>query len=166
MTEMQTRTLDLGEGRRTTVKFDPVTWRAIELMAAREGIRWTQWVRKLMAVHPGAENMHATIRAAAIEGLLAEQVLAERAEQAMSVGRAVLLEGCVTLTDDELREELAAGHIEGEPLEMVAFQLMAGLDQHNQPTIWLRNGLRDGMNLAITLPFSADEVANKRGAFA
>lgn len=166
MTATQTRTLDLGQGRRTTVKFDPVTWRAIELMAAREGVRWTQWVRKLMAAHPGAENMHATIRAAAIEGLLAEQILAERREHATFGGRAVLLQGCVTLNDDELREELDAGRIEGDPLDLVAFQVMAGLDQHNQPTIWLRNGLRSGMNVAITLPFTADEIASKRGAFA
>lgn len=166
MTGTQTRTLDLGEGRRTTVRFDAATWQAIELAAAREEMRWTKWVRQVMAAHPRAENMHAVIRAAAIESLLEESIVGGRAKQLASGSGSVLLEGCTMLPDDQLQQELAAGRVEGEPLELVGFQLLAGLDQHGQPTIWVRNGLRDGMHAAITLPFTAAEVEAKRGAFA
>lgn len=163
--EAQTRTLDLRDGKRTTLRFDVATWRAIETLADGDGIRWTEWARRLIAANPGAENMHAVIRSAAVEGLLAESILSQRAEQLSAVGT-VLLEGCAILDDGQLAQEMEQGSVEGAPVDMIGFQLLAGVDRHNQPTIWVRNGLRDGLHVAITMPFTREEVESKRGAFA
>lgn len=160
--DKQTRTLELPDGKRTTIRFDSATWRAVELVAERQDKRWTQWVREQIAAHPGAQNMHAAIRSAAIDELMGESIVAERAASGRG---SVLLEGCTLLNDQQLADELAQAHVEGGPLEFVAFDLFAGLDQHNAPTIWVRNGLRDGMHAAITLAFTHAEVEAKRGAF-
>ncbi|MBE7370035.1 hypothetical protein [Ramlibacter pallidus] len=163
--EAQTRTLDLRDGKRTTLRFDVPTWRAVETLAEGEGIRWTEWVRRLIAANPDAENMHAVIRAATVEGLLAESVFAQRADQVRS-GGAVLLEGCNMLDDAALADQLAHGKVEGGPVDMLGFQLFVGTDSNEQPVIWVKNGLRDGLHLAIAIPFSREEVEAKRGAFA
>lgn len=160
-----TRTLPLEFGKRTTLKFDLATWRAIDLLAQRAGLRWTKWARNVVKKSPDEPNMHATIRAAAMDGLLADNIITGRAEQVGSGRGAVLLEGCTLLNDQQLADELAQAHVEGGPLEFVAFDLFAGLDQHNAPTIWVRNGLRDGMHAAITLAFTHAEVEAKRGSF-
>lgn len=80
------------------------------------------------------------------------------------MGLAGLLRDAVMLDDSQLRDELAAARLDGPHADLVAFEVMSGLDQHGQPTIWVRSGLRNAMHLAITLPFTADEVRGKVGA--
>lgn len=77
---------------------------------------------------------------------------------------APVLSMAVMMDDAELREELEGATFRGSNIDLVAFEVLAGEDRHGQPTIWIRSGLRAGMNYVITLPFTAQEVLQRSGA--
>jgi hypothetical protein len=81
----------------------------------------------------------------------------ERVEHQPDVD-APILNMAVALDDAQLDGELAGAKTKSGPIDLVAFDVLAGDDQHGQPTIWIRSGLRGGMHLAITLPFTSEEV--------
>lgn len=132
---------------------------------------WTSWLKNdrrpgrahSIPVEPGPGRPRYSLEN--IERFIADQAatrpaVAERA--AVGAGElAPLLRMAVMLDDAELRDELDRAHLEGEAVDLVAFEVLSGLDQHNQPTIWIRSGLRAGMHYAITLPFTAAEVLER-----
>lgn len=71
---------------------------------------------------------------------------------------APVLNMAVMLDDGQLQQELLAARWKSTPIDLVAFEVLAGDDQNGQPTIWIQSGLRGGMHLAITLPFTSEEV--------
>jgi predicted DNA-binding ribbon-helix-helix protein len=163
MTEAQTRTLDLGDGKRTTIRLDTPTWQAVELLAAGQGLRWTRWVRQELAGSPDAENKHAVIRTAAMRGLLEGQFLAERAGAA-DASVTPLLTWASTLDDAQLAEELKGGLVDAGPIDLGGFKVRAGSDTHGRACIWIENMLRGCPHYAIPLPWSWAEVAMKVGS--
>jgi len=143
-----------------------------------EATHWIQWLKndrrpgrtQRLKTEPGPGRPRYAI--GAVEAYIAETTgarpgLKEQVEAAWSEETAVatLLRGAGLFDDDQLREELRDAVVEGEPIDLVAFEVLAGLDRNNTPTIWVRSGLREGMHLAITLPFTAAEVGSKAGAF-
>jgi hypothetical protein len=64
-----------------------------------------------------------------------------------------------------LRYERAAAQVDGTPIDLVAFELLAGVDRNDQVTLWIRSGLRGGLHAAITLPLSPSEVTAHARSF-
>lgn len=157
---MQTRTLELSRERRTTLRFDRATWKAIELLAARAGTRWTQWARDVIEQNPRSGNMHATLRTVAMENLLEQQLLAERGEHAVAY-LPPLMRAAATLDDDQLREELRQSFVEFGPVELGGFNVHAGADGGNRACIWIENMVKGCPHYAIPLPFTLSEVGAK-----
>lgn len=152
------KNLELRDGRRITLTFDTATWQAVELLASAAGQRWTNWVRDLLAGNPHAANMHAVVRAAAVDGLLTHQVIQERADQ-LTQPTAPMLTYASTLDDDQLREELAAGVVVGGPIDLGGFSVSVGADMHGRACTWITNGMRDGLHYALPLPITLAEIA-------
>lgn len=163
MEDMQTRTLELSRDKRTTLRFDRPTWKAIELLAARAGVRWTKWVRDVMEQHPNSANMHATVRAIAMDALLGQQLLAERAEHSSAYVPPLML-AAGTLDDDQLREELSQAFIEYGPVECGGFSVRSGADAHNRACVWIENMVKGWPHYAIPLPFTLGEIGRKVNA--
>jgi hypothetical protein len=163
MNETQARTLPLGMGKKTTLKFDQATWRAIDLVASRDGLRWTEWARRQMAANASAENMHAAVRAAAVDALLAQNIIAERADQ-LTGATPPLLASAGTLDDDQLAQELSNACVDAGPFDLGGFAVRVGSDGDGRACIWIENMLKGCPHYAIPLPFSSAEIAFKVGA--
>lgn len=71
------RMLPLGDGKRTGVKLDTATWQAIDWLAGQQGQTWQEWCLSIIKSIDESENATAAIRAAAMDGIFTELMLAK-----------------------------------------------------------------------------------------
>jgi predicted DNA-binding ribbon-helix-helix protein len=66
------------DGKRTGIKLDSATWVAIEWLADQQDQTWQEWCNKIIHATPEDENVTASIRAEAMDGIFSELMLAKK----------------------------------------------------------------------------------------
>lgn len=145
------RMLGLEGGRRVPIKLDAPTWQAIEWLATRTNSTWQEWCANAIARTDDGENMTATIREAAMSGLLKESVFADREEQIAAMELHPLMKNSGILDDHQLAEILKKARVAGHA-DFGGFSVRFGMDEHFQDCVWIENGLRGGPHFAFSLP--------------
>ena len=155
MADYKLRSLDAGTGTgRTTIRLDVETWAAVDMIAARSGIKWSEWARDVLAMNPDAPNATAVIRNAAVNALMTESFLnglEERGLDLEKMDRNALMRNSAQITEDTFTELMKTATVDGE-VDMGGFTLLFGYDESGQDTVWIRNNLRDGLHFAFTAP--------------
>jgi len=150
----KTRTADLTGAGRATFRFEDTTWAALDMLAAKRGIRWQDWAREVLATQPDAPNKAALLRAALAEDLMNEQVitLGESGAVATNVPHEITGNGYWRLNDDELQSELEGATITTRDSSFAAFTLLTGYRAESyggQPFVIIQNELRGQLHLMI-----------------
>ena len=147
----QQRMVTLTDGKRVPIKLDAPTWQAVEWLAEHRSTTWAELCADVLASTPDADNMTATIREAAMSGLLEETVFADRAAQIAAMEMHPLMRNSGLLNDAQLNKILKTARVAGQS-DFGGFTVIFGLDEYAQDCIWIKNGLRDGMHFAFVVP--------------
>jgi len=150
----KTRTADLTGAGRATFRFEDTTWTALDMLAAKRGIRWQDWAREVLETQPDAPNKAALLRAALADELMTEQVIAlgEAGAVATNVSHEIMGNGYWRLNDVELAGELEGATITTRDNSFVAFTLITGYRNKasgGEAFVIVQNALRDGLHLMI-----------------
>lgn len=140
----------LAGGGRTGIKLDAPTWQAVEWLAGNAGQTWQQWCATVIERTPPDENLTASVREAAMAGLLAETVLAQRVSLDSIAERHPMLRYSVIMDDQELAEFMRLGEVWGTE-DMGGFKVHAGRDEADQPCLWIENGMKGWPSLMLVL---------------
>lgn len=145
------RMLPLGEGKRTGIKLDSATWRAVDWLAGQKGQTWQEWCLVIVKAASEDENITAAIRAAAMDGILTETILASRATIDSIAENHPLLRYSNMMNDEELAEHMRSCVVDGSE-EMGGFTLHAGKDEFGRPCLWFENQLKGWPSVVIPMP--------------
>lgn len=148
------RMVPLSAGKRTGLKLDRATWEAVDWLVARRGVSWQEWCRSIIESAPAGDNTTGTIRAAAMDELLSATVFAERDEQLELMTKHPLMRDSGVLNDEQFTDIMKTATVLGST-DFGGFSVGFGQDDASQDCIWIRNGLRDGLHFAFTLPHKA-----------
>lgn len=148
-----TRPLALTGAKRTSLRFDPSTWQAIDLLAERIGCTWQEWCRAVIkTAGPDSPNLTADIRQAVVAGLLGEVSIAEqRADQSDLIYSHPLLKDSGILDDKQLDAILRKANVAGRA-DFGGFEVIVGFDEYGQDCVWIHNGLREHPHFAFVIP--------------
>lgn len=150
--EMTQRMVPLEGGRRTGIKLDAATWKAIDWLASQEGKAWQQWCAAIIIATPDNENTTAAIRAAAMDELLVKSVFGEdRAEQTAAMNRHPLMKNSASLNDDQFEQIMRGADVQGWS-DFGGYAIGYGYDENGQYCTWVKNGLRGGLHFAFVVP--------------
>jgi len=150
--EATQRMVPLDDGKRTGIKLDSATWRAIDWLAVQEGKTWQQWCATVVAATSDSENTTAAVRAAAVDGLLVKAVFGEdRAEQMAAMERHPLMRDSGTLNDDQFEQVMRGAAVQGWS-DFGGYAIGYGYDENGQYCTWVKNGLRAGLHFAFVVP--------------
>ncbi|MDO8699303.1 MAG: ribbon-helix-helix domain-containing protein [Rhodoferax sp.] len=153
MTDYKLRSIDtgMGTGNRTTIRLDAATWGAVDAIAGRRGVKWSEWVRDLLKQNPDAPNATAVIRNATVNALMAESFLSdENRGFDLAVHDAhALMRNSASLSDAELESIMKTATIQGRS-DHGGFEVVFGQDDAGQDCVWIINGLRSGLHFAFT----------------
>ena len=154
MADSKMRTLELVGTKRTGIRLDSATWLAVDWLAERQGKKWAEWAREIAENNPGADNMTAVIREAAMNGILTETILAKRETlQGSLADEHPMLLASAIMDDDELIEHMGNSEIQGSE-DFVGFTLHAGIDEFQRPCIWIENNVKGCPSVALPMPGS------------
>lgn len=155
MTDQLQRMLSLGDGKRLPIRLDEHTWRAIDWLSDEANQSWLEWCRNIVSAHSDdAKNITATIRSAAMDGLLRATIFNDRAEQLDRTGP---IWSCLGMCgDQDFDHALAQADIEGAE-DFVGFKLAAGINEFGYVTFYFGNGVKECSNLVISTPFTMQE---------
>lgn len=142
MTDSRMRTLEVAGGKRTGIRLDSATWQAVDWISEQHGKKWADWAREVIRKNPGADNMTALIREAAMETLLAETIFSSRGQDLAKMEGNALTRNSAALDDRQLDEFLKVAIVQGES-DFVAFRVIFGNDEHGRDFLAIRNGMRD-----------------------
>ena len=155
-----TRTAQLSDKGRTSLRFDADTWKQVDDIAAHAGMKWLDWARRAVQSRPDMS------KAAAIRFALAS----EQAERHFAEATSRYAPGKVSLPalhplvgqayyrldDEALQIELDAADITERDAAFTSFELITGFRSKSfgdpqQPFLCIRNLLRDQLHLFIVL---------------
>lgn len=145
------RMLPLGSGKRTAIKLDSATWQAIDWLAEQKGKTWQEWCSAVVHATSEDENITGAIRAAAMDSILMETILANRATLDSIADNHPLLRYSAMMNEEELAEHMRSCQIDGSE-EMGGFILHAGKDEFGRPCLWIENQLKGWPSLAVPMP--------------
>lgn len=159
--DMEQRPITLPNGKRSSIRLDEPTWKAIDWLADRSGQKWQSWCSDIIATIAEGENLTATLRAVAMDGILAETLFPERAAQYADPFAPTWknLAECNDRDFDYALEQAAKhGAIEGHA-DCGGFTVYSGVSEHGNVTYYIRNNLKDGSNIIINTPYRVEEWA-------
>lgn len=148
------RMVPLSNGGRSGVRLDAPTWEAVEWLAGTKGQTWQQWCAAVIEQTPDDDNATAAIREAAMGGLLAETILAQRVSLDSIADRHPLLRYSNTFDDGELADHMRRCEVWGGE-DMGGFKLHAGKDEFGRPCMWIENGMKGWPSVVV--PMSGDD---------
>ena len=143
--------LTIPSGKRMSIKLDEPTWKAIDWLSSQHHQSWQEWCATIVGARSTNENITASLREAAMAGMLQETVFADRAEQYALMDKHPLMRNSGTLDDDQFNGAIRKAKVAGEA-DFGGFSVLFGFDEHGQDSIWIKNGLREGMHFAFVLP--------------
>jgi predicted DNA-binding ribbon-helix-helix protein len=145
------RMVPLDAGKRAGVRLDQATWQAIDWLADQSGKTWQQWCAKVIAATPDSKNATASVRVAAMDGLLCSTVFAGRGESLDAMEANLLTRRSSMLNDEQLSAFLETATVHGQS-DFVAFTTMFGQDENGEDFLIVRNSMRDGLHFATLAP--------------
>lgn len=151
MPDLKIKSYTDQNGKRTTLRLDPETWQAIDLIAARKGLNWAEWVHRIPSSY---ESRTTDIRAAVVAGLLNFEKLSFKGSDISACGALSLMMDAVSMTDEQLAADLAddTNFIdEIGPFNFGGFLLRSGI-RKDKLTLWIENGLRGMPHVAVPIP--------------
>lgn len=159
--EMEQRPITLPDGKRSSIRLDEPTWAAIDWLADQAGQKWQAWCNGIITSLPTGENVTAALRAAAMDGILAETLFPERAAQ--HADPFAVTWKCLTEQNDRdfdyaLEQAAKDGAIEGSA-DCGGFTIYSGVSEFGNVTFYVRNALKDGANIVINTPYKLEEWA-------
>ncbi len=147
--KQEIRTIRFRDKNATSIKLSTTTWEAIEFVASNQGMKWTDWVRGVLAATEEQENKTEAIRSALIDTLLSVRVFSERASGVDHWEEHPVMQGASPMDDTDFDDYInTAQHIDGEN-DFLGFKLYFGTDRDGRPFVAIRNGHRDGEHVAI-----------------
>lgn len=147
--EYETRVLRFKDRNSRSIKLSTTTWEAIEFAAAEKNIKWTDWVREVLACAKEHENKTEVIRTALIDSLLSVRVFSDRACGIDHWENHPIMQGASPMNDTDFDDYInTAQQIDGEN-DLLGFKLYFGTDRDGRPFVGIRNGHRDGEHVAI-----------------
>lgn len=149
----RSRTIELVPGaKRTSLKFDISTWAAIDLIAERNGIKWQEWARRVVAAHPDTYNKAGVIRSAVADELLAGIAAVAPANRDTPQIAHPMLSGFSVVGEAEFLPELRAARIVYS-CDFGGFVFHAGnraADYGGEPAIFIENKMRGELSVLLT----------------
>jgi hypothetical protein len=145
------RMLPLSDGRRIPLKLSSATWKGVDWLAAMRGVSWQDWCRSHVENAGKPENITGTVRAAAMDAIISQTIFAGRPEQLEAMQRHPLMRDSASLNDEQYAEIMKGATVEGSS-DFGGFAVHFGKDEHDQPCVWIRNGLREGLHFAFVIP--------------
>ncbi|CAM6427270.1 MULTISPECIES: hypothetical protein [Enterobacteriaceae] len=150
----KTRTADLTGAGRATFRFENTTWAAIDMLSAKQGIRWQDWARNVLASQPDAPNRTALLRAALADELMTEQIFAlgEAGPVEANIHHEIIGNGYWRINDEQLQTELDGATIVTRDNSFAAFTLLTGYrgkSYGGSPFVIIQNELRGQLHLMI-----------------
>lgn len=154
--EFKTRTATVSGTGRTSFRFDPATWAAIDMIAADAGKDWTEWARAAITKRPHSTKA-AAIRFALTDALMARQyeALAEDVSpglQSAPEHHPIIGAGYYRLDDPTLTQELNGASITLRDDSFEAFTLLVGYRAEaygGNAFVCIQNRMRDALHLFI-----------------
>ncbi len=154
--EATQKMIPVGKGKRIGIKLDEPTWRAVEWLAEQAGQTWQQWCAQVIQeAGEDSNNMTAVVRAAAMDRLLSETILADRADQ-MTSPQAIAMRMAGQCDDGVFREDLQQSTVESKS-DCGGFTLRTGIDMYGRICYWIENGLRGGTHIIVRTPFTPEQ---------
>lgn len=150
MVDFVTKAVPLGPGKRQPIRLEAPTWVAIDWLAGNAGLTWQQWCAAVIGRTPAGENTTASIREAVMSELLAETINAPRASLDSIADRHPMLRYSALIDDQELAEFMRLGEVSGTE-NMGGFKIHAGLDEADQPCLWIENGMKGWPSLMLVM---------------
>lgn len=147
------------EGKRRGIRLDAGTWQAVDWLAGQRGVSWSilahEWAT-LGTNGPETDgNLTRVIRTSAMQALLSETILSERASMHETAGP--IWQSLGMCDDDRFHEIMGeAQHIEGAE-DFGAFKLAAGVNEFGKVTFYIEGCIKDCSNLIISTPFGLDQ---------
>lgn len=154
MPEITQRMLTGVTGKRSSVKLDQPTWQAIDWLAGRRGQSWQDWCNSVLANVTDDDNQTATLREAAMAGLLGATIfpdLQDRAEQLALQDANALMRNSGTMDDSLLNSTLKRAKVQGGS-DFGGFEVLFGFDESGTDCIWIKNRIAGGLHFAIQAP--------------
>jgi predicted DNA-binding ribbon-helix-helix protein len=151
MPSIMQRTLTVTTGKRASIKLDSPTWRAVEFLAGERGLTWQQWCAQVLVNVDGAENMTASVREAAMAGLLTATIypnFEDRAEQLALQDANALMRNSGTMDDKLLNAILKRAKVQGGS-DFGGFEVLFGFDEHGQDCVWIKNKIVGGLHFVL-----------------
>lgn len=145
------RMVPLGQGKRQPIRLDAPTWQAVDWLAGNAGQTWQQWCGSVIDRTPEDQNFTAAIREAAMSGILAETILAQRASLDSIADRHPLLLNSSMMDDIELADHMRSCEVWGME-DLGGFKLHVGRDEFCRPCIWIENGMKDWPSVVLPMP--------------
>lgn len=158
MPDLKTKSYTDQSGKRTTLRLDPDTWQAVELIAGRKGLNWAQWVHRVPAAY---ESRTTDIRAAVVAGLLNLEGFSFKGNDVSLTGAISLLMESTSMTDEQLASDLADNmtFLDGSgPFNFGGFLLRSGT-RKGKATLWIENGLRGMPHMVVPVPDWVGQMA-------
>lgn len=147
--QQEIRTIRFRDKNATSIKLSNTTWEAIELVASNQGVKWTDWIRGVLAKAKEDENKTEAIRIALIDTLLSVRVFSERASGVDYWEEHPVMQGASPMDDTDFDDYInTAQQIDGEN-DFLGFKLYFGTDRDGRPFVGIKNGHRDGEHVAI-----------------
>lgn len=156
MPSITQRTLTISSGKRASIKLDQPTWQAVEWLARERGQTWQDWCKQVLVNVDGDDNMTASVREAAMAGLLGATIfpdLQARAEQMAIQENHVLMRNAAPIDNNLLKATLKRAKVQGGS-DFGGFEVLFGFDEHGTDCIWIKNRMRDGLHFAIEAPLN------------
>lgn len=152
------------DGKKRGIRLDGATWQAIDWLAEQRGVKWSalahEWATmaghaKQVGNDSGGENLTGVIRSHAMQELLNETILNERASMFENVGP--IWQSLGMVSDNDIQEVISqATSIEGSG-DLVGFKIAAGVNEFGKVTFYIENGMKGCPSLIISTPFSLEQ---------
>ncbi|SBT03888.1 conserved hypothetical protein [Candidatus Accumulibacter aalborgensis] len=143
--EPRLRALSLSGGtRQTSLRLDGITWSAIDLLAARQGIRWQDWATRIIDANSQTGNMAGELRQAVIEELLDATIGHESSVVTLPEHHAILGASYHRVHDQVLDTALIGASVLHRDDSFVSFSvIVGGLDgDAPKPFLCIQNRLQ------------------------
>lgn len=145
----ETRILRFKDKPPTSIKLAPLTWEAVELVSERCNMRWTEWTRDVLSRAAPGDNRTELIRTALIETLTTLSFPLPMDQRSEIWSEHPIMSGASELRDKEFNAFVAHSSKIMETINLGGFEIIVGFDSDHHPFVGIRNGLRNGINLAI-----------------
>lgn len=153
MIDFEQRMLRLSAGKRLPVRLDDATWTAVDWLASESGRTWSEWCSTVVGGCPDSGNVTATIRNAAMTGILNATILADRVAFSEYAGpTSQSLNICDNAEFHDVLAQTSIKHV----TNFGGFGFAAGI--HDGCVCFaIKNNLQDRPNIVISTPFTDNQ---------